>query len=262
MATTSIKYTVSARGKKAFVPIWSFLDRHFIDIPRNQIESVFGFAEKCTLYGGRPATLRQLSDRDIHSLNAAGIGFRIPVTNHFFNMQEYEKCRPFFEKYHKKGNALIILNDKLADIIRHDFPRYKREGSMIKNIKTHKQIDDALQLFDTVVLPREMNDNIQFLEKVGPKHRITLFATGGCAYTCPARTCYRRVSWINKFLAADNKLKNIAGYLLYPFSRGCSRRKFKRALLGSVRFDIRRFQEIGYSSFKVIRSNPFTRTCH
>lgn len=206
--------------------------------------------------------MRQLSDADIKNLNNAGIGFRIPITNHFFTAAEYERSRPFLEKYHKEGNALIVLNDELVKIIRQDFPLYKFEGSMIKNIKTYKQIDDALKIFDTVVLPMEANDNIQFLEKAVPKHRITLFATAGCAYRCPARTCYRRVSRVNKFLAADNVLMNITGYIMYPFSRGCSRRKLKRALMGSVRFDVRRYQEIGYSSFKVIRSNPFTRTCH
>ena len=262
MYTNSIKYTISARGKSKFEPVLSFLDKHFKNVSRDQIESVFGFAEKCTLYGGRPAAMRQLSDADTTALSEAGIGFRIPITNHFFNAREYERNRPFLEKYHKKGNAVIILNDDLAKTVRQDFPLYKREASMIKNITTHNQIENNLKIFDTVVLPMQMNDNIEFLKEVEPKERVTLFATAGCAYTCPARTCYRCVSRVNKFLSSRNILMNITGFLIFPFFIGCSRRKLKRALLGVVSFDLDKFQEMGFTTFKLIRSNPFTRTCH
>ena len=114
MSTQKVTYTISARGKNRFQPIVPYLDKYFNYVSRNQIDSVFGFAEKCTLYGGRPATMRQLSDRDIHALEEAGIGFRIPLTNHFFSKKEYEKSQPFLEKYHKK----YVLEDlRFFDIL-------------------------------------------------------------------------------------------------------------------------------------------------
>ncbi len=259
---SEIKYTVSARGKMAFDPIFSFLDKHFGHIPRNQIDSVFGFAEKCTLYGGRPATIRQLSDADIKELGEAGIGFRIPITNHFCSVKEYKANLPFLEKYHKEGNSLIIYNDELAKMVRSDFPRYKVEASVIKNIKTHKAIDDTLKLYDTTLIPMEMNDKFDFLEKVEQKERVILFATAGCAYNCPARTCYKNISRFNKFLASENLLKNILSRALLPLMIGCSRRKMKRALKGMIAFDLDRFIEMGYVRFKLIRSRPRLQTCH
>ena len=262
MTSPKVTYTISARGKNRFQPILPYLDKYFKYVSRDQIDSVFGFAGKCTLYGGRPATMRQLSDRDIQTLEEAGIGYRIPLTNHFFSTKEYERSRPFLEKHHKKGNALIIVNNDLAGMIRQDFPLYKMEASMIKDIKSQAMIDKVLELYDTAVLPMDMNDDFEFLEKVKQKGRITLFAVAGCAYTCPARTCYRRVSWVNKFLMSKNPLINIVGYILFPFNIGCSRRKLKRALLGMVDFDVQRFIDMGYSSFKVMRSNPLFKTAH
>lgn len=262
MSTQKVTYTISARGKNRFQPILPYLDKHFNYVSRDQIDSVFGFAEKCTLYGGRPATMRQLSDKDLHALEEAGIGFRIPLTNHCFSKKEYERNRPFLEKYHKKGNSLIIVNNDLAGAIRQDFPLYRMEASMIKEIKTQRMIDKALELFDTAVLPMDVNDNFEFLEKVESKDRITLFAVAGCAYTCPARTCYRHVSRLNKFFMSKNPLMNIVGFVIFPFYIGCSRRKLKRALLGMVDFDVQRFIDMGYSSFKLMRPNPLFKTAH
>ena len=262
MTSTKVTYTISARGKNRFQSILPYIDKYFSYVSRDQVDSVFGFAEKCTLYGGRPATMRQLSDRDIQVLEEEGIGFRIPLTNHFFNTKEYDSNRPFLEKHHKKGNALIIVNSDLARMIRQDFPLYKLEASMIKDIKSQGMIDKALELYDTAVLPMDMNDDFEFLEKIKQKDRITLFAVAGCAYTCPARTCYRHVSWLNKFFMSKNPLTNIVGFILFPFNIGCSRRKLKRALLGMVNFNVQRFVDMGYSSFKVMRPNPLLRTAH
>jgi collagenase-like PrtC family protease len=57
---------------------------------------------------------------------------------------------------------LPLTNDELAGWIRADFPDYKLEASVIKNI-----------------------DN---------KENITLFANAGCAYTCPSKICNHSVS--------------------------------------------------------------------
>ena len=262
MSTQKVTYTISARGKNSFQPILPYFDKYFNYVSRDQINSVFGFAEKCTLYGGRPATIRHLSDKDLHVLEDLEIGFRIPLTNHFFSTKEYVRNLRFLEKYHKRGNSLIIVNNELAKAVRQDFPLYKIEASMIKDIKTQRMIDTALKLFDTAVLSMDVNDNFEFLEKVEQKDRITLFAVAGCAYTCPARTCYRHVSRLNKFLMSKNPLTNILGFIIFPFKIGCSRRKRKRALLGMVDFDVQRYVSMGYSSFKVMRPNPLLRTGH
>ena len=79
----SMQFTISVRGKVAEIPILGFLARNYPDIPYDQIDSVFGFLEKSTLYGGRPFTEPQISDEDVGKLYSVGIGVRIPFTNHY-----------------------------------------------------------------------------------------------------------------------------------------------------------------------------------
>ena len=79
----AVTFTVSARNKPPEQPILTYLRRHYGNIPLYEIDSVFGFVEKSSLYGGRGFTKRELSHRDVTSLNNANIGLRIPMSNHY-----------------------------------------------------------------------------------------------------------------------------------------------------------------------------------
>ena len=98
------------------------------------------------------------------------------------------------KKYHRPCNSVIVTNDDLARWIQQDFPNYQVDASVIKNIKTHQKIDEALKLYDSIVLPMSLNEDLEFLEKIEAKDRITLFANAGCALTCTSKLCYRSLS--------------------------------------------------------------------
>ena len=180
-------FTVSARSKNASVPVFAFLRNQYGNTPLREIDSLFGFVERSTLYGGRGFTRRELSDRDVTQLNNAGIGVRLPMSNHYVEYDEYKENKPIFRKYHREENSIIATNDDLAKWIRQDFPDYRIDASVIKNIKTYRKIDEALELYDSVVLPMRLNEDLEFLEKVEQKDRIILFANAGCALTCPSK---------------------------------------------------------------------------
>jgi hypothetical protein len=131
-----MQYTISARGKAAAIPIQRFIKENYDHIPLEQIDSFFGFTEFSTLYGGRFFTNTEISRYDIRSLYGMNINVRLPITNHYATPEEYEESQPFLEKYHRPGNSLIITNDELAKWIRNDFPDYRLEASVIKNIHT------------------------------------------------------------------------------------------------------------------------------
>ncbi|WP_246028562.1 hypothetical protein [Shewanella atlantica] len=114
-------FTVSARGKSRLEPIGNFLKTNFASLPLSQIESIFGFVERSTLYGGRAFQQRQLSNSDVLQLNEWGIGVRIPMTNHFATRDEYQQNKRILQKYHKPLNSIICTNDDLAQWIRNDF---------------------------------------------------------------------------------------------------------------------------------------------
>ncbi|MBP8926697.1 MAG: hypothetical protein KBG75_12625, partial [Pseudomonadales bacterium] len=60
-----MQFTISARGKESRQPIQQFIKIHFPEVPPGQIESFFGFAEACTLYGGRFFTHPEISRYDL-----------------------------------------------------------------------------------------------------------------------------------------------------------------------------------------------------
>ena len=105
-------YTVSAR-KSAGIEIMDWIAKAY-SYPIEQIDSVFGFTEHTTLYGGRPYKGRDIQDEGLERLYDAGIGYRIPVTNHFVSREEYESQAEFLTQHHRQGNTLIIVNDDFA----------------------------------------------------------------------------------------------------------------------------------------------------
>jgi len=232
-------YTISVRGKDPRVPILLFLARQYGHIPVASIDSVFGFVESSSLYGGRPFVRPEMTDHDVQQMYHAGIGLRIPFSNLYVEREEYEANKKLLLKYHRKGNSVITTNDDLARWIREDFPSYQIEASVIKNIKTHDEIQQALEIYDTVVLPMVINQDMKFLEQVENKEHVTLFANAGCALTCPSKICYPSISKMNKF--------NGAKFM-------CSQDIKHRDMIGVIDFDLQALSDLGFERFKVLRS--------
>jgi hypothetical protein len=241
-----MEYTISARSKPAALPIQRFIKSHYGHIPQEQIDSFFGFTEACSLYGGRFFTAPELSRYDVRSLYRLNINVRLPLTNHYATREEYEESREFLEKYYRPGNSLIITNDDLARWVREDFPEYRLEASVIKNINTLKKIDKAFKLYDTVILPMTSNDDEPLLKAIDNKKNITLFANAGCAYTCPSKICYPSVSMANK--TGDHSLF------------ACSQKLKERNTIGMYDFDLDYLQSLGFERFKLLRPRAGDQT--
>ena len=234
-------YTVSARNKSPRESVFAFLKKHYGNLQLREIDSVFGFASQSKLYGGRMFEQRELSDRDIHQLNSADIGIRLPLSNHFAEREEYERNRTLLKRFHRACNSVIVTNDDLAGWIRQDFPRYQIDASVIKNVNTHGKIDKALELYDSVVLPMQLNEDFDFLEKIEAKDRITLFANAGCALTCPSKICYVSISRKNR--GDDVEFQ-------------CSQKFKQRELEGMVDFPLQPYVDLGFHRFKLLRARP------
>lgn len=230
-------YTLSVRNKHASEPVLEYLARDFPAYDLDKIDSVFGFAEQSSLYGGRIFGAPQLSDTDISVLNHLGIGFRIPLTNHFFDDETYAQNRAFLKKYDNGLNSVICVNDDLTKRIKSDYG-YEIEASVIKSLETLEAVNKALELYDTVVTPMHKNDDDVFLESL-PKDRIRLFVNAFCAYTCPAKICYRSFSKINR--GEDQE----------PL---CSIKIKERDFYYKMtNFDAEKFKAMGFHKFKVLR---------
>lgn len=257
----SLQFTLSARGKRKGQPVLGFLAQHYGHVPLDLVDSVFGFVEACTLYGGRPWLGAELSTRDAEALQERGIGLRLPLSTHTVSPEEYERARPLLERHHRPGSSLILVHDELARWIRRDFPHYQLEASVIKAISTPERLSRALALYDTVVLPMDLLDQTEVLAGLGPKERLRLFASVGCAYNCPAKTCYPNISRSNKLLCSTNPAHRAWGLASFPFTVGCSRSKKKRARLGMRSFELERLTSLGYTRFKLMRSHAARESC-
>lgn len=236
-----MRYTISARSKPKETTILAYLSRNFPQIPRQEIDSVFGFVECSTLYGGRIFVRPELTPLDVDQMYAADIGVRLPLTNHYVSETEYANSAPMLEKYHRDGNAAIITNDELARWIRRDFPKFRLEASVIKNINSYRRASAALDIYDTIVVPMELNQDEAFLRGLQNKDRVTLFANAGCALTCPSKICYVSISKINKTGTGEFK---------------CSQTIKDRDTLGMIDFDLERLKDLGFTRFKLLRSRP------
>jgi len=240
-----VTYTVSARGKSVDKPVFAYLRKNYANLPLGEIDSLFGFAERSTLYGGRKFVERELSDIDVEQLNAAGIGIRLPMSNHVTDRREYKLSNWLLRKYHRSCNSIICTNDDLAEWIREDFPDYRIDASVIKNLKSHEKIAKAMELYDSVVLPMPVNEDLEFLAEIEDKDKITLFANAGCALTCPSRTCYASISKMNK---------GKGGEFL------CSQPLKDRDLYGMVDFPLKPYVDLGFHRFKLLRARPNNMT--
>ncbi len=248
-----MQFTISARDKQARQPIQQFINQHFSDIPLEQIESFFGFTTYSSLYGGRiwdsdSANGAELSRYDIRSMYEMNIGLRIPLTNHHASLEEYKENIPLLEQHYRPGNAIIVTNDNLAKWIRSDFPDYDLEASVIKNINSLEQIEKAMKIYDTVVLPMDCNEDEEFLKSIEDKSVIRLFANAGCALTCPSKMCYPSVSKANK--TKDRSLFR------------CSRLLKDRELLGMIDFDLDHLESLGFHRYKLLRTRIGGMTGH
>ena len=257
-----IIYTISARGKKQNLSIKKYLKTNFPNFPLHRIDSVFGFVEQSTLYGGRPFLHPQLSSNDIKFLYDHNIGVRIPFTNHFFTDDEYKNNRKILEKYHKDRNSLIITNNELAQRIKNDYPKYHIEASILKEIDTLEKIDTALNLYDTIVLPMNVNIKKDLLQNIKQKHRITLFGNAGCALTCPNRICYEYISKRNKFLGKNKAIPRYIYHYIYFYlnQKWCMHKIKPRKLHGIIDFDLDEFYAMGFRRFKMLREHSGRKT--
>jgi len=138
------------------------------------------------------------------------------------------------------GLAVILsAGAALAARIGTDFPGVGIEASVIKEIETDAKIGKALAIYDTVVVPMRLNLDLEFLERVEQKQRITLFANAGCALTCPSKICYPSFSKANKFTGETTS---------------CSFSLRPRELYGMLDFDLEKLSALGFERFKMVRT--------
>ena len=171
-----------------------------------QAANVFGFSYLYSpLYGGRSIYAEHALSKDIiDALESKGISFSITLSSHFFSEAQYEQSLPLLQEHYKPGNSVTVLNTKLAQRIRADFPDYILKASCIREPRTLEAVSRALDIFDEVVIHPQSMRNPAFIRALPEKNRIILFGGIGCLLDCSDTVCFAIAS---KVLAGDSKRK-------------------------------------------------------
>ncbi len=241
-----LSFSVSTRKIHPNIDMVDYLRVFYMYCNWEQIESVYGNTNEFSkLYGGRlPQYHYDLTPIHIASLEQAGIGLALTLTNHFFDDEAYNESRILLEHHHKKGNSIVCTNDELAKRLRKDYPLYQLKASIIKKLDGVEKVKRALDIYDSVTLPMDKNDDDEFLMSLEEKHRIILFGNANCAYTCPARTCYIGFS------------QEIRGEKVTSI---CSKDNHPRLDMGFVYFNVQKLGDMGFTHFKLLaltENNP------
>ena len=215
----------------------------------DDIDYAFGFVEGTTsLYGGRVAEGVNLTKVDVYWLYDHNIGVKITLSSKIFNDDVYKESSKFLQHYQRKGNAVITFTDELAKRIKEDFPDYEIEASCIQDIVTPDKLKKKISLgvYDTIVLPIHMNDDIEFLKKIKDKEQIRLFINAECSYTCPKKVCYNLTAKINA--GTEEKMAQCSFWNL-----GLERTFYNDDINWSeYYFDKSKFDKMGFSKYKLV----------
>ncbi len=223
-----------------------------LDFDYEDIDYIFGSIESGTsLWGGRVNIDHQvnLTKLDEYWMYDHGIGIKLPLSTKSFDDAMYKNSIAFLQNHHQDCNAIIVSLDKLAMRIREDFPKYKIEASCIQDIVDIPRLEKkiSLGLYDTIVLPIHMNDDIKFLENIKDKEKIRLFLNVECSYTCPKKVCYGTTSKINAGKRDVDKM------LCSKYDLNMPRTFHKDEINWSeFYFDKVKFDKMGFNKYKLL----------
>jgi len=216
------------------------------------IDYVFGQTEEyCPLWGGRIASVSNLSRVDVYCLYDNDIGVKLPLSTKVFTEDAYQETQLLLRQYHREGNSILTGTHKLAERIKQDFPKYKIEASAVFDIVTEEKLNKTIEtnLYDTIVLPICMNDDLDFLKGIKDKEQIRLFMNAECSYTCPQKICYGSTSRINQGKIEPTEMKCSHWDLNLP-------RTFYDDSVdwNNFYFDKSIYDKMGFSNYKLVPS--------
>jgi hypothetical protein len=114
-----MRYLLAGAFSKS-VPIIKFIGQNLVD--SNQV-IVYDGVNKCRWNGGRINREVYYNDGLIDYYYSKGVSIALTMSNHNIDLSD-ELGNHLLDKFHKEGNALIIVNGDLRAYVREHYPKY------------------------------------------------------------------------------------------------------------------------------------------
>lgn len=248
-------FSVSSRSKPLSDTLSEWLARYEYSglIEAKDVTSIFGFTkERSPLYGGRAWNGAEILDKDYDWMIDKGLKLKILLSGEKVSKKHYEESLPLLDRYYENSNIIVITNDVLAKWIKRDYPNYLLEASVIRQT-TLDEIDEVLEIYDSMVLPVRYYSQIDNLKKIKQKDRIVLFTTGSCGIYCENQICYRGASLTNRTYGKQRVDRCIMNEKPLTYNPGIDK---------IVSFDLSKFRQLGFHHFKVLPNFTYKPNLH
>lgn len=114
-----MRYLLAGAFSKS-IPLIKFIGQRLVD---NTKLIVYDGVNKCRWNGGRINRSIEYNDGLMEFYYKKDISIALTMSNHKINLDD-EMGNHLLEKFHREGNALIIVNDNLRQYVRDNFPKY------------------------------------------------------------------------------------------------------------------------------------------
>lgn len=191
-----------------------------------EIYSVFGSFSNVIWNGGRGSTgrttsLTKMADI-IRFFNDRNIGVNYTYSNALIeeiHLHDY-LSNETLKMAHNEMNGIIVNNSLFETYIRENYPRFKILSSCTANKLDEEYIKNRIKEVDILVLPPELNQNLDFINSLDDKSKLEILVNESCTPNCPVRSeHYNKIAQTQLFsdplIAGTFWMENCPSYDVY-----------------------------------------------
>jgi collagenase-like PrtC family protease len=196
----------------------------------------------------------------IERFNSLNVGFTFIFSSNLIEKEDLadKKGNFYLEKFNKKGNGVVILNDNFADYVRKHYSEYKLTLSLTHmNRKADKDwYMRKFEKYDNIVLLGE-KVNEEFLSQFEPEYikRFEVMSNEYCFYGCPHRELHYRLTEIANKTQNEELLSVYSKLCMFNVSKHLKKTKQQILKLKDCMLtyeEIDKFKQLGIENWKMV----------
>lgn len=177
-----------------------FLDKPFLIEEDVRFSSSFDSFPNMIWNGGRVSIGPIVSESEVKDIiayyNEKSVKLNFTFTNSLLTKNHlHDEFGNFvLDAGHNANNSIIVYSDLLYTYIKKNYPKYKCILSVTKANNNIDFINQALPLYDLVVLPPDLSKNYMLLEQINDLSKIEVLVNNYCIKDCPFSAEHYRIT--------------------------------------------------------------------